>query len=424
MRWDYPDPSDVAEAKQRDAVTAAMDRWWQVFVANKDNLDAAFSAPRTGGGASANFDIAQFTSTNLNPITEGLCWEYGRAMRKDGHRLVITPEGDHHLAPLVRELLRRAPELPDWEFYPGRLPEPPEMAFAVAEQIARFKAAADVKVRASLGKFRRVDLQFHIANAKGNEQSAQHWMFRAVEQMLGEDILNHWLGVIELAPPQPLVKRLFGGRPAGVVAPERLKPTVDALIAASREQLPDPPPRVIAQRDANDARLSWYTIKGEPDAGLADYPQRDDIFVLATCEVELAEAQANDPLFHSPRFSRSGETFAYLKLDRSADAHGSAPIDSADARGAIEDAVNATLAEHGLGCTTGGGTGVMYAYVDVALTDVSRAILILRQLLQRHRVNQRSWLLFFEPELADEWVGIYPQTPPPPARAKEEDDQT
>ena len=410
MRWDFPDPSNSEERGQREQITAAMDQWWQAFIANKENLQAAFSA-----GGQGTFDVAGFTNAHLNPIVEGLCWEYGRAIRKDGHRLVVTPEGDHHLVPLVRELLRRAPELPDWEFYPGRLPEPPEMAFNVAQQIARFKAAGDVYVRASLGEFRRVNLQFHIANAKGNEQSAQHWMFRAVEQMLGEEILNHWLGVIELAPPQPIVKRLFGGKPAGVVSPERLKPTVDALISASRDQLPNPPPRAIAQKDYDDPRLSWYTFKREPDAGLSDYPDREDIFVIATCEPELAQAQANDNLFYSARFSRTGETFAYLKLDRSGDdASGVAP---ADARGAIEEAVNATLGEHRVGCTTGGGTGVMYAYIDLALNDVRRAIPVLRDLLQRRRVNERSWLLFFDPELAEEWMGIYDTTRPPPTRS-------
>ena len=417
MRWDYPDPSDVEENRQRERITAAMDRWWQAFVANKDKLDHAFSKEGRG-----SFDIAGFTNGGLNPIVDGLCWEYGPAIEKNGHRLVITPEADHHLAPLVRELLRRAPELPDWEFYPGRLPEAPETAFSVAEQLARFKAAGDVRVRASLGQHRRVDLEFHIANAKGNEEAARHWMFRAVEQLLGEEVLNHWLGVIELAPPQSIVKRLFGGKPAGLVSPERLKPTVDALIAASRDQLPDPPPRVIAQTTDRDAPgVTWSGLEHKPPVDRDDYPARDDVFISITCEPELALAQASDPLFHSARFSRAGETFAYLKLDRGGDdARGVEPIDSADARGAIEDAVNATLGAHGLGCTTGGGTGVMYAYVDVALTDVRRAIPVLRDVLRRRRVNQRSWLLFFDPELAEEWIGIHDDTPPLPPRLPEQ----
>lgn len=411
LRWDFPDPSDLEEAKQRQRVTAAMDRWWDAFLANRENLRAAFR------GTNESFDVPGFTNEHLEPIAEGLCWEYGPGVTKGGDRLVITPESNHQLRPLVRELLRRAPQLPDWEFHPGRLPEDPQTAFHVAEQIARF-GARDVKVQVSLGDYRRVDLKFHVANAHGNETAAHNYVFRAAEQLLGEQILENWIGLIELAPRRSPLQRLFAGRPLGLVSPERLKPTVDALIAASREQLADPPPRVIAQQDPDDPRLSWGTFNLEPDER-DDYPRRDDMFVIATCEAELARAEMNDRIFHSPRFSRTGEIFAYLKIDRRADAHGSIEIDSAAARGVIEEAVDAMLGEHSLGCTTGGGTGRLYAYVDVALTDIRRAIPVLRDLLQRHRLSERSWLLFFDAELADEWVGIYPHTPPPPARTEQ-----
>ena len=76
MRWDYPDPSDLDEARRRDAVTAAMDRWWAAFVENKENLSRAFTAAGRG-----SFDVAGFTNAGLNPILEGLCWEYGPASK-------------------------------------------------------------------------------------------------------------------------------------------------------------------------------------------------------------------------------------------------------------------------------------------------------------------------------------------------------
>jgi hypothetical protein len=210
MRWEYPDPSDAAEAGERQRVAAAMDAWWRAFAANADNLDAAFSRK-------TDFDIAGFTNEHLNPIVEGLCWEYGPAIKQDGHRLVITPEGLLHLRPMVRELLRRAPQVPRWEFYLGRLPERPETAFPIAEQIAKFKPTGDVLVKASLGKFRRVDLTFHVPGSDKDKQAANHWTYRATEQLLGEDVLDRWLGAIDVAPPQPRTKRLFGGKPAGVI---------------------------------------------------------------------------------------------------------------------------------------------------------------------------------------------------------------
>jgi len=32
----------------------------------------------------------------------------------------------------------------------------------------------------------------------------------------------------------------------------------------------------------------------------------------------------------------------------------------------------------------------------------------------RGGVSTRSWLLFFDDNLASEWVGVFPESPPPP----------
>jgi hypothetical protein len=62
----------------------------------------------------------------------------------------------------------------------------------------------------------------------------------------------------------------------------------------------------------------------------------------------------------------------------------------------------------------GGGSGLRYAYIDLALLDVKRAVPVIRQVLSDCRAPLRSWLLFHDDDLAAEWIGIYRQTPPPP----------
>ena len=39
MRWEFLDPSDLAEARARQPIIEAMDRWWQAFAANADRID-------------------------------------------------------------------------------------------------------------------------------------------------------------------------------------------------------------------------------------------------------------------------------------------------------------------------------------------------------------------------------------------------
>src|SRR5207302_9767222 len=120
--------------------------------------------------------------------------------------------------------------------------------------------------------------------------------------------------------------------------------------------------------------------------------------------------------FYSQRFSRCKETFAYVKLDG---AH-RRPGSQAEDRGAIEDALDAALARDGLGVHVGGGTGLRYSYIDLALTDLDRGVERARKVLRKQGVDERSWILFFDADLAAEWVGVYPETPPPPEGARGE----
>ena len=57
---------------------------------------------------------------HLLPIHPKIMWEYGPAVRVDGHRLVLTPESAHELRPLVARILERAPSIPGWDGDPNR----------------------------------------------------------------------------------------------------------------------------------------------------------------------------------------------------------------------------------------------------------------------------------------------------------------
>jgi hypothetical protein len=408
MRWEFQDPEDLDEARRRQPIVEAMDWWWDAFARNHKQL--AFAFTREGQGS---FDVEKFTVSNLKAIDKRLYREYGPAKRSKGDRLVITPEAHLQLLPMVRTLLRRAPKLNGWEFYPGRLPESQEVAMSVAEQISGFRAA-DLRAEVLLGKHRRVDLHFFISNADEDDEGARRFSFRAMEQLLGEEIVNRWLGLVDAAS-RPTVDPLKK-RHVRLVGPDRLKATVDALLAASRDQLPQVPARITAQREDPDA-VTWTSFELKPKRQ-ADYPETEDLFFAATLEKELFEAALRDTEFYSGRYTRSDERFGYLKMDHRPDEQGHQTIDGAEARGRVEVAINATLGEHNVGCTWGGGSGFAYAYVFVALTDAKRAIPALREAAKNLRLHRRSWLLFFDRELQDEWVGLGVGTPPPPVREK------
>jgi len=254
---------------------------------------------------------------------------------------------------------------------------------------------ATITVRASVGELNRVDLVFESKGfPRSDKELATHQAFTVAESLLGEEVLDKWIQTIDVSRARPDKHSL---------PPERLKRTVDALILSIKDQLPGEP---FANRKAT---AEWSVVEIEAEE-LDEYPWREDIQTFRTMNVPLFAATVHDPSFYSERFSRCGERFAFLKIDtRGAEA---ARLKFADAR-QIEEAADAALL--GVGCVIGAGTGRRYSYMDLAATDVDRAIAALKPAMRNLGLPKRSWLLFHDCEWRDEWVGIHDDTPAPPA---------
>jgi hypothetical protein len=345
---------------------------------------------------------------HLGAIHESLMWEFGPAVRGEGHRLVITPEGNHHLRPLVNAVLSRAPEVKGWEFYGYRLPESVEMA----EQTVQARTGGEIagaKAQAEAGAAGKVDLIFCLPGCtQPDEEEQLYHAFVAAETLLGEETLNAWIGGINV---EPLPK---GGLFAKFRKPirradvtqllplDQLRSTVQSLIARHVAQLPAAP----CWQTIQDAKWAVCELQAEP---ADEYAGRDDLIFAATTRPDLLEAWDRG-LFHSVQLSRCGETFCYFKLDRSAAADPEKYLD----REPLENAINQRLIPAKLGCVIGGGTGVRYSYIDLALTDLQRGVAAVREALRSANVPLRSWIQFFDADLSTEWVGIHSEAPPPP----------
>jgi hypothetical protein len=401
MRWQFHDGADPAEAARRADVTARIDAWWRAFDQHAADLEAACRGK-------ASFDIPAFMAQHLHAVDDSLCWEYGPALRGDGFRLVITPEGRHELRPMVATLLQRAPTRPGWEFYAYRLPESVDIAQRMVQ--ARFNVAApDAQVRLSRGRDNRVDAVFRAESFRDNER-AKHVAFVLAENLFGEESLDHWVGAVEAeAPPrQGLFSKVLGRKDGdgGRFLPlDRAKPTLDALVAAIRDQLPDRP---LHQLNLTGPEHQWTSYSLQPPEQPSD-AGRDDLVFGSTAFMDLTRAAAN-PGFHSGRFSRHGETFCYLKLD-----HRDVPREQwVEFRGRFEDAIEPELRRTATGALFSAATGTMFSYIDLALTNVEQAMQTIRQALRPLDAPRNTWLLFFDPEYAAEWLGLWDDTPPPP----------
>jgi hypothetical protein len=384
MRWRFPDPRDTIQGAARAAIEHRITAWWKAFERDAPRIDAYFRRRE-------RWDLAAWMKEHLGTVDPALMWEFGPGLR-GGHRLVITPESERRLRPLTTAVLSRAPTLAGWEFYPYRLAEPRDLALLTVQgrcgvDFGRFRAS--VQATSDGG----VDLVFwsREVDAIGMD-AARGAAFVATESLLGEEVLDNFVNVIDAAAD-----------PAGDdVDLGALAPAVAAKLEAARARL-SPAPLV----ERTDLPYTLWELKPRE---AADYTHQHDLFVGKSSLPEMWTRAHSNGTFSSARFSRFGETFCYVKLDGSEGLGEGGFADKSE----IEDALEAALAPASLGALTGGGTGRRYAYVDLALRNVDESIPIIRETLRRGRVPRRSWLLFFDSTLRDEWVGIWDETPPPP----------
>jgi hypothetical protein len=401
MRWRFIDPENLLEAAERSSFVTSIDSWWRTFQRKTTKIAELFAQK-------AKWDLPAWMEKHLQSIHPSLMWEFGQAVDGPGHRLVITPEFAHHLRPLVRAILDRAPALDGWEFYEYRLAEDLESTRLTVEGRTGCDIA-DFKVRVSRGDQQRVDLKYaSAAVADPEDQTALNAAFVATESLLGERVLNHWIGSIQVAPlPRPAKAKSPTGKGAKqrprLLGLDRLSETVNALIGSMREQLP-PSPHCEWVEEAE-----WTIWELQPKKA-DDYFDQHDLLVAKSANPPLWTAAHTGGVFCSERFSRCGETFCFVKLDGS---EGLAEDGFAD-KSEIEDALDEVLKPSKLGCHIGGGTGLRYSYIDLAVTDVDKAIHMARRRLQAGKVPRRSWIQFHDSDLAAEWVGIYEDSPPPP----------
>jgi hypothetical protein len=388
LRWRFPHSS---EARAREEILARIDAFWRLFAEKAERLASQVLGRHE--------EVAAFMQEHLSPIDPGIAWELGPEPEGGGahHALALTPEVRRHLVPLVDVVLARAPRLPGWEFHAHRQPRPIEMVRATVKGRVGVELTEKWSARAWQGKLGGVQLL--VSPPGGLFRSTakdQEVALVALEALLGEELLYGWVDGLELA------------RRGGTSPLEELPASVASLVAAVREQLPVEPwvkrsPLPAGQEGKVEMPFSVMQLQPKP---ADDYPAQADLAVGSALSRELWNAQHHGH-FVDQRFSRAGETFCYLKVD-------GRELEEERERAEYEEPIIDALAEAGLGCVVGGGTGLFYSYTELALSDVIAAMEVMRPILRAQKLPLRSWLLFWDARLADEWLPVWDDTPPPP----------
>lgn len=388
MRWLFFDPATKEERRRRASAVEAIDRFWSAFTDRAGAIDAQLS-----GGPPA-LDLDAFLAEHLRPVHDGLTWSTGPAVLGQGHRLVVGPARDEALRPLVATLVERAPALPRFEVHAYRPPEGDP-----ARVLARVSDGLGLPARGLRGRFtpgagHRLDLAVTCPGLALEAVRAAGLI--AADALLGELEAVTWVGAVTSHEPGA------AGEWHGVEA-------LEAAFASARARVIEALPAQPSHGSVDPS--TWPLIKRTP-VEADDYPRQADLLMAKTKYLEMWRAASSGQPFSSARFSRHGEVFCYLKLDRP---------DAGDAeefpdKGHLESAVESALASERLGGYLGSGTGLRYSYLELALRrdEVPRAAAAIKGVLRRGHVPVRSWLLFHDDAWRDEWIGVWGETPPPP----------
>lgn len=383
MRWRFPDP---AQEQARRQVVARIDAFWKLF---RERLAGEIEADLAAKRAPA----AEQFGEHLRVIDPALRWEIGQETNGRLY-LALTPESQRHLRPLIERVIERAPALAGWVYRSARPPKPLDEAAQYTRQIMQRSLDGWV-CNVSLGEHNLIVVRYGIPGCRGPKDREAHISAMATtDALVGEALFERWVGAVEIRP----IEEVADGEPL-----DGLHTRVDALRAQVIAGLPGKP----LYTAVNEA--TWALYKFNPRRR-SDYRGRQDLYVGKTLAPALWQCAHAGVIFCSERFSRVGETFCYLKLDGEEGFGERGFEDKSEA----EDALDEALGEAKLGCVIGGGSGLRYNYIDLALLDVTAGFEVVKRVMREGKAPRRTWLQFFDDDLATEWLGLSPKSPAPP----------
>ncbi len=421
MRWRYIDNQSETELLYRRRVLDQIEIWWQQF----SKRSKEFESHIRGRRPLPIEELANWVDDGLTKINENLLWELWPG-DNDVCLFIITPELDHFKRPLVKTIIEMAPQIEGWTFLPVR----PALTVDVLESIFESRTGLSIpetKVACVRSSRNVVDVTFFSDSFSGaNDRDDIETAYCLCEYLLGEDTLNKWIGNISTEVINTNASRivnLFGrDKQLDISHTKSLSEfaqAVDKVVLEIKVQIDDEPLRL--QNLVSPALVSFKDEELQPMRR-----------TFVSSKRNIIESIVLNGIFYSERFTKHGEKFCYLKIAEPEQ------LTSFEAFAALRTAIDEQLRLDECGCVFGWGASPKvegraisrasndssatnsqspsdsaYIYIDLALEKIDEAIVALRLVAQREKLSENSWLLFFDTELEQEWVGLLPETGAP-----------
>ena len=316
--------------------------------------------------------------------------------------------------PLAELLLTAAPDDVGCALSLGRPALSLERALHEARQLGQLELSrATFRAGFSRGHLLEVTLGLPGGTGSESEQIAAENLVRA---LLGDRLFETWIGAVHVtpAPRGGALRVLDTTAPRTSLQLHELLPTVSAATLGVRQGLQESSraisnvsttlgtsSRVDGAAVGTSEREEWTLLEVEPIDACAG-TRKDDLVLASTCTPELLRCYLDGSPCASRRFSSRGEHFVFVSY------RDDEP--STERRVAKRDVIESALCEcvTGVGTVTGVGLGVRSTYVDVALRNLETGLSRLVSKLRDIDAPARTFIQFFDSELADEWLSIWP----------------
>jgi len=398
MRWRYIDNQSQTEVLYRKRVLDQIENWWQLFAKRSKEFESHIRGRRP----LPIEELANWVDDGLNKINDNLLWELWPG-DDDTCLFVITPEMDHYKRPLVKTIVEMAPNLEGWSFLPVR----PALSVEVLETIFESRTGLSIpetKVACSRSSRNVVDVTFFSDSFSGeNDREDIETAYCLCEYLLGEDTLNKWIGNIITQ-----VINTSAGRIVSLFARDKqldmshtrslaeFAQAIDKVVLEIKVQIDDEPLRLQAMQQPELLTFDEAAISS---------PSRRRSFVSA--KKHIVESIVLNGIFYSERFTKHAERFCYLKIT------GGELLMATEWFVKLREQVDEKLRAGQAGCVFGYGHDVEHLFIDLAVEKIEEAIVVLRNVAQQEKLPVNSWLLFFDTELEQEWVGLFAETVAP-----------
>ncbi|QQR57526.1 MAG: hypothetical protein IPG59_21520 [Candidatus Melainabacteria bacterium] len=411
MRWLYIPDEDDPDFIAKQETISRIEKWWQDF--EQFGLPLFKQDINELSNQSGPSDFTQWVVEHLHKIHPDIMWE----VRKDDDNndvFIATVEDSYFDGGIVLTMIEMAPKLDNWRFLTHRPPVPIESIPEYLKHTIGLKFPKDIRVSWEKSDINKIDLSYYSSTFTGDLRKDLMLTLKLTSVILGEEMFESWINEAEaLKPasgPAQMLNSLIGK--SNLVAHDisNLLEQCQKIKTEIIDSLPDKCQSEIVISPAVDEDAPLFMFNRDHDEeNVPEARKSRRNFYLASQKLLIGLLAGI--YFHSHCHSKMGEKFCYIETDLFFTDDGNLDFDTRDE---FMKKIDVVLRENNLGCVVGYGSGNEKFYFDLALTDIEKTIPLLRKMAEKFKLPLDSWLLFYDSNLRDEWVGLYKDTKSPP----------